>query len=263
MRHWNRALTTLAAAAVAGFLLWFAPHFHRWTTGGYWGVMALIAIAGVLIGLSQLPRPRREPDGQLSRRLPAGARRRRLGDPRRPAARKLDPGSRPLVERRHGDRPRRAQPRRARRGAGLRPRGSSSASRSNRRWSVAARRKRTWPPPPQRQRRARRRSPPILWWRSPRSSSRLLSRPRPASRGPPRRPPDPSGRRELARAPFQPWGVRKPGRLSLRTPRSRVSPRRRRCARRALNGAAAARCARGRWRPLCARRRARTGAAHA
>jgi hypothetical protein len=54
MRHWNRALTTLAAAAAAGFLLWFAPHFHRWTTGGYWGVMALMAVAGVLIGLSQL-----------------------------------------------------------------------------------------------------------------------------------------------------------------------------------------------------------------
>ncbi len=54
MRRWNRALATLAAAAAAGFLLWFVPHFHRWTTGGYWGVMGLMAIAGVLIGLSQL-----------------------------------------------------------------------------------------------------------------------------------------------------------------------------------------------------------------
>ncbi len=54
MRHWNRALTTLAAAAAAGFLLWFVPHFHRFTAGGYWGAMALIAIAGVLLGLSQL-----------------------------------------------------------------------------------------------------------------------------------------------------------------------------------------------------------------
>ena len=54
MRHWNRALTTLAGAAAAGFLLWFAPHFDRWTTGGYWGVMALMAVAGVLVGLSQL-----------------------------------------------------------------------------------------------------------------------------------------------------------------------------------------------------------------
>jgi hypothetical protein len=54
MRHWNRALATLVAAAAAGFLLWFVPHFHRWTTGGYWGVMGLMALAGVLIGLSQL-----------------------------------------------------------------------------------------------------------------------------------------------------------------------------------------------------------------
>jgi len=54
MKHWTRASTTLAAAAVAGFLLWYVPHFHRWTTGGYWGVMALMAAAGVLIGLSQL-----------------------------------------------------------------------------------------------------------------------------------------------------------------------------------------------------------------
>lgn len=54
MRHWNRALTTLVGSAAAGVLLWFAPHFHRWTTGGYWGVIALMALAGVLIGISQL-----------------------------------------------------------------------------------------------------------------------------------------------------------------------------------------------------------------
>jgi hypothetical protein len=47
-------LTTLAAAAAAGFLLWFAPHFDRWSTGGYWEVMGLMAGAGLLIGLSQL-----------------------------------------------------------------------------------------------------------------------------------------------------------------------------------------------------------------
>ena len=54
MAHWNRALTTLVAAAAAGFLLWFVPHFDRWATGGYWGVLALTALAGVLIGISQL-----------------------------------------------------------------------------------------------------------------------------------------------------------------------------------------------------------------
>ena len=54
MRRWNRALTTLVAAAAAGAVLWFVPHFDRWSTGGYWGVIALMALAGVLVGLSQL-----------------------------------------------------------------------------------------------------------------------------------------------------------------------------------------------------------------
>jgi len=54
MRRWNRALATLAAAAAAGFVIWFAPHFDHWSTGGYWGVMDLMTAAGVLIGLSQL-----------------------------------------------------------------------------------------------------------------------------------------------------------------------------------------------------------------
>jgi hypothetical protein len=54
VRHWNRALATLLAAAAAGFLLWFTPHFNRWSTGGYWGVIGVLVLAGVLIGLSQL-----------------------------------------------------------------------------------------------------------------------------------------------------------------------------------------------------------------
>src|ERR1700722_17443524 len=54
MRRWTRALVTLLAAAAAGFLLWFAPHFNGATTGGYWGVTAVIALAGLLLGLSQL-----------------------------------------------------------------------------------------------------------------------------------------------------------------------------------------------------------------
>jgi len=45
---------TLLAAGAAGFLLWFVPHFNRSTTGGYWGVIALMAVGGLLIGLSQL-----------------------------------------------------------------------------------------------------------------------------------------------------------------------------------------------------------------
>lgn len=54
MRNWIRALTTLLGATAAGALLWYVPHFNRWTTGGYWGVMALMAAAGVVIGVSQL-----------------------------------------------------------------------------------------------------------------------------------------------------------------------------------------------------------------
>ena len=54
VRHWNRALATLLAAAAAGFLLWFTPHFNRWSTGGYWEVIAVVTLAGALIGLSQL-----------------------------------------------------------------------------------------------------------------------------------------------------------------------------------------------------------------
>jgi hypothetical protein len=53
VRRWNRALATLVAVAAAGLLLWYVPHFNRWSTGGYWAVIALMVIAGVLIGLSQ------------------------------------------------------------------------------------------------------------------------------------------------------------------------------------------------------------------
>lgn len=54
MREWGRALGTLLAVAVAGALLWYVPHFNRWTAGGYWAVMTLMAAAGAVIGFSQL-----------------------------------------------------------------------------------------------------------------------------------------------------------------------------------------------------------------
>ncbi len=54
MRRWNRAFSTLVAAAAAGFLLWYVPHFDRWSTSGYWAVMGLMVVAGALIGFSQL-----------------------------------------------------------------------------------------------------------------------------------------------------------------------------------------------------------------
>lgn len=54
MRHVARAVTTLAASAAAGFVLWYVPHFNRWTTGGYWGVMALMTAAGLLLGVPRV-----------------------------------------------------------------------------------------------------------------------------------------------------------------------------------------------------------------
>jgi hypothetical protein len=54
VREWGRALGTLLAVGVAGALLWYVPHFNRWTTGGYWAVMTLMAAAGAVIGFSQL-----------------------------------------------------------------------------------------------------------------------------------------------------------------------------------------------------------------
>ncbi len=35
-------------------MLWFAPHFNRWTTSGYWGLIAVTMLAGLMIGVSQL-----------------------------------------------------------------------------------------------------------------------------------------------------------------------------------------------------------------
>jgi len=47
MKGWKRAGTTLAGSAAAGALIWFVPHFDRWSTGGYWGAMATFAAAGL------------------------------------------------------------------------------------------------------------------------------------------------------------------------------------------------------------------------
>ena len=56
MRRWRQTVATLLGAAAAGCLFWFVPHFHRWTTGGYWAMIGLVLVAGVLVGLSQLRR---------------------------------------------------------------------------------------------------------------------------------------------------------------------------------------------------------------
>jgi hypothetical protein len=55
----SRPVATLVAAAIGGAGLWLAGHWDTATTGGYWAALGVVALAGVLIGLSQL----RSPDG--------------------------------------------------------------------------------------------------------------------------------------------------------------------------------------------------------
>jgi hypothetical protein len=54
MNGWNRALATLLAAGVAGFLLWLAAQFDMSTTGGYWAALGVVAGCGLLLGAAQL-----------------------------------------------------------------------------------------------------------------------------------------------------------------------------------------------------------------
>jgi hypothetical protein len=49
-----RGLTTLLGVAAAGFLVWLATQFDLGSTGEYWAAMAILAGAGVCLGLSQL-----------------------------------------------------------------------------------------------------------------------------------------------------------------------------------------------------------------
>src|SRR5579859_8143345 len=50
----TRGLTTLAAAGVAGLLLWAATRVGQQTDGRYWAELAIIAGAGLVLALSQL-----------------------------------------------------------------------------------------------------------------------------------------------------------------------------------------------------------------
>jgi hypothetical protein len=49
-----RALFTLLGVAGAGLLIWLAQTFDLTSTNGFWAAMALIAAAGLALGLSQL-----------------------------------------------------------------------------------------------------------------------------------------------------------------------------------------------------------------
>jgi hypothetical protein len=50
----TRALTTLLAAGVAGFLLWLASQIGESTNGDYWAVYGIVAGAGLVMAFSQL-----------------------------------------------------------------------------------------------------------------------------------------------------------------------------------------------------------------
>jgi hypothetical protein len=50
----TRGISTLAGAAVAGILLWFATQVGAETAGEYWATYGLIAAAGLTIALSQI-----------------------------------------------------------------------------------------------------------------------------------------------------------------------------------------------------------------
>ena len=50
----TRGISTLAGAAVAGILLWFATQVGTQTTGEYWSTYGLIAAAGLTMALSQI-----------------------------------------------------------------------------------------------------------------------------------------------------------------------------------------------------------------
>lgn len=54
MTGWNRAVSTLLGAGVAGFLLWIAAQIGRGSTGGYWAAYGIVAGAGLVFALSRL-----------------------------------------------------------------------------------------------------------------------------------------------------------------------------------------------------------------
>lgn len=54
MKGLTRSITTLAGIVAAGAIVWFVPHFDRWSTWGYLAGMALFAVAGAVLGTAQL-----------------------------------------------------------------------------------------------------------------------------------------------------------------------------------------------------------------
>jgi len=65
MNALSRPLAILAAAAVGGGGLWLAGHWDMNTNGGYWAVLAVVAVIGLLLGLAQLRSPDTAATGML------------------------------------------------------------------------------------------------------------------------------------------------------------------------------------------------------
>jgi hypothetical protein len=61
MNAMTRPLATLLAAALVGAALWLVGHWDRQTTGGYWAVLGVVALVGLIVGLAQL----RSSDGNV------------------------------------------------------------------------------------------------------------------------------------------------------------------------------------------------------
>jgi hypothetical protein len=50
----SRVVATLAAAAIAGVLLWVATYLERGETYGYWAAYGIVAAAGLVLALAQI-----------------------------------------------------------------------------------------------------------------------------------------------------------------------------------------------------------------
>jgi len=50
----TRAVAILLGTGVAGVLIWTTAQVHRGSTGGYWGEVAILAAAGLVLGASRL-----------------------------------------------------------------------------------------------------------------------------------------------------------------------------------------------------------------
>jgi hypothetical protein len=59
MNAMSRPLAMLVAAAAGGAALWLAGHWDTKGNGGYWAMLGVMALVGLLLGVSQL----RAPDG--------------------------------------------------------------------------------------------------------------------------------------------------------------------------------------------------------